>query len=162
MFRNFVAAVMVTGLVIGASLGTSVPARADVAEDVGAALAANPDPDCGGALSDAIANMMLGSSDPVATAQAILAALGGASSDQKCAVGKGLGTATALIGLGNPDQAGQISALVADADPEVQTAFNDALGGATGGIGGPGGNAPRNIIGTTGGTFGAGGSASPN
>ncbi len=160
MFRNFVAAVMVAGVVIGASLGTSVPARADVASDVAAALAANPEG--GDALSDAIANIMLGSSDPVATAQAILAALGGTSPDQKSAVGKGLGTAAALIGLGNPDQAGQISALVADADPEVQTAYNDALGGATGGIGAPGGNAPRNIIGTTGGSFGAGGSASPN
>lgn len=160
MFRNFVAAVMVAGLIVGASLGMSVPARADVASDVGAALAANPDG--GDALSDAIANMLLGSSDPVATAQAILAALGGASPGQMSAVGTGLGTATALIGLGNPDQASQISALVADADPELQTAFNEALGGATGGLGAPGGNAPRSIIGTTGGTFGPGGSASPN
>lgn len=159
MLKNFVAAVMVTGLIVGASFGASTPARADVAADVAAALAANPEG--GDALSEAIASMVLGSSDPVATAQAILAALGGASPDQMNAVGKGLGSATALIGLGNPDQASQISELVADADPEVQTAFNDALG-ETGGIGAPGGGAPRSVIGATGGSFGAGGSASPN
>lgn len=161
MLKNFIAAVMVTGLIVGASLGIASPARADVATDVSAALAANPDG--GDALAEAIAALMTSSTDPVATAQEILAALGTATPDQKKAVGKGLGTAAALIGLGNPDQAGQISALVADADPDLQTAYNDAVGSPTGGIGGaPGGAAPRNIIGTTGGSSSAGGSSSPN
>lgn len=154
------AAALVAGTVAFASLGLSMPARADVASDVAAALAANPEG--GDALADAIATLMTDSSDPVATALEILAALGDASSAQKSSVGRGLGMAAALIGLGNPDQATQISALVADADPDVQTAYNEAIGSSTGGIGGPGGGAPRSIIGTTGGSFGAGGSASPN
>jgi hypothetical protein len=160
MFRNLLAAAMVAGLALCASVSVTTPARADTAADVSAALTANPNG--GDPLAGAIANLMTSSQDPVATAAAILAALGNANADQKAAVGKGLGQAAALIGLTKPDAATQITALVNEADPDVQTAYNDAVGAATGGISGPSGNAPRNIIGTTGGSYSPGGSSSPH
>lgn len=116
------------------AMGVATTARADILEDIAAAMTAHPNG--GSAMAGVIADLVVNAEDPAATAQAIVNALvaAGANAAQLSAAGTGIGQAANIAGLQDPALFARIAGVVAGATNEVQVAFDIATGTPTGAI----------------------------
>jgi len=116
------------------AMGLPSVAQADVAEDVAAAMANNPDG--GPALAEAIEDIVKNADDPATAAQEVLDAVAGLSLNaaQLSAIGTGVGQAANIVGLTDPGLFARIARVIAGSSEPVQIAFDIVTGTPTAAI----------------------------
>lgn len=134
MYNKFVLGALMScflAILVVAPMGT---AQAAIADDVAAAMAANPDG--GPALAAAIADIVAGAEDPVVAAQEVVTAAEGLTLNaaQRSAVGTGIGQAANIVGLTDPAVFARIAGFIAGTAADIQVAFDIATGNPTGAI----------------------------